>query len=111
MALQQLLMNTTLSPANGCFVQYDAVGNVFYLVNDAGTASSSLLPGSAAQVSNSQCVLQGTGSNGLKSGSTLTIAFNLTFAAAFSGIKQVYMQAVDNAGIIEVWHPVGTWNP
>ena len=111
MALQQLLMNTTLSPANGCFVQYDAVGNVFYLVNDAGTASSSLLPGSAGQVSNSQCVLQGTGSNGLKSGSTLTIAFNLTFAAAFSGIKQVYMQAVDNAGIIEVWHPVGTWNP
>ena len=110
-ALQQLLMNTTLSPANGCVVQYDPVGNVFYLLNDAGNAWSSLLPGSATQVSNSQCVLQGTGSNGLKSGSTLTIAFNLTFAAAFSGIKKVYMQGVDNAGIIEVWHPVGTWNP
>jgi hypothetical protein len=110
-ALQQLLMNTTLSPANGCFVQYDPVGNVFYLLNDAGNASSSLLPGSATQVSNSQCVLHGTGSNGLKSGSTLTIAFNLTFAAAFSGMKQVYMQGVDTAGIIEVWHPVGTWNP
>jgi hypothetical protein len=111
LALQQLLMNTILSPANGCFVQYDPVGNVFYLLNDAGSASSSLLPGSATQVSNSQCILHGTGSSGLKSGSTLTIAFNLTFAAAFSGMKQVYMQGVDTAGIIEVWHPVGTWNP
>jgi len=110
-ALQQLLVNTTLSPADGCFVQYDPVGNVFYLMNDAGTVSSSLVPGSATQVSNSQCVLHGTGSNGLKSGSTLALAFNLTFTAAFSGIKQVYMQGVDNAGIIEVWHPVGTWNP
>jgi uncharacterized protein YdeI (YjbR/CyaY-like superfamily) len=55
--------------------------------------------------------LQGTGSSGVKSGSTLTIAFNLSFTAAFSGIKPVYMQAVDNVGIIEVWHPVGTWNP
>jgi hypothetical protein len=110
-ALQQLLMNTNLSPANGCFVQYDPVGNIFYLLNDAGTASLSLLPGSATQVSNSQCALQGTGSSGLESGSTLTIAFNLTFSAAFSGIKQVYLQAVDNAGIIEVWHPAATWNP
>ena len=63
----------------------------------------------SGQVSNSQCTLHGAGSGGVVSGSTLTITYNLDFSAAFAGTKKAFMQAVDNTGVIEVWHQVGTW--
>ena len=43
------------------------------------------------------------------SGNSLTITYNLTFSAGFTGTKQTYLQAVDNNGVIEVWHQMGTW--
>jgi hypothetical protein len=39
------------------------------------------------------------------------VTYNLTFSAGFAGAKQIYMQAADNAGVIEVWHQIATWNP
>jgi hypothetical protein len=40
-------------------------------------------------------------------GSNLTVTYNLTFSVSFAGTKQIYMQTVDNAGVIEVWHQRG----
>lgn len=110
-AFAQFLMNTALSGFNGCFIHYDRVSNVFYLLNDSGTAYFGLLAGSATQVSNSQCTLQGVGSGGTAMGPNLTVTYTLEFTAGFAGTKQVYMQAVDSAGVIEVWHHMGTWGP
>jgi hypothetical protein len=96
---------------NGCFIFYAQASNVFYLLNDSATAFSGLVAGSSGSVSNSQCTLNGVGSGGGASGSNLTVTYNLTFSGSFSGTKQVYMQAVDNTGAIEVWHQIATWNP
>jgi hypothetical protein len=104
----QLVMNAGLSGFNGCFIHYDRASNVFYLLNDAGTAFAGMFAGSG-QVSNSQCTLHGAGSGGTAAGSDLTVTYNLDFSAGFAGTKQVYMQAVDNNGVIEVWHQMGTW--
>ena len=95
---------------NGCFIFYARASNVFYLLNDSATAFSGLVAGSASSVSNSQCTLNGVGSGGLTSGSNLTVTYNLTLSGSFTGPKQIYMQAVDNTGIIEVWHRMGTWS-
>ena len=102
-------MNNGLSGFNGCFIHYDRASNVFFLLNDAGTAFSGLIAGSAGQVLNSQCTLQGVGSGGTAVGSNLTVNYNLTFSAGFAGTKQIYMQAVNNTGVVEVWHQMATW--
>ena len=95
---------------NGCFIHYDRGSNVFFLLNDAATAFSGMFAGSGS-VSNSQCTLTGAGSGGTAVGSNLTVTYNLTFAPGFAGNKQIYMQAVDNTGVIEVWHQIAAWNP
>jgi photosystem II stability/assembly factor-like uncharacterized protein len=104
----QFVMNAGLSGFNGCFIHYDRASNVFFLLNDLGTVFSGLVAGSGT-VSNSQCTLNGTGSGGTSIGSNLTVTYSLTFSAGFAGTKQIYMQGVDNTGVIEVWHQMGTW--
>ena len=104
----QMVVNSTLNGINACFVHYDRASNVFFLLNDSGTAWSGLLAGSNTSVSNSQCTLIGSGSGGSISGSTLTITYALAFAPGFAGTRQVFMQALDAAGNIEVWHNEGS---
>lgn len=105
----EFVMNLGLSGVNGCFIHYDRASNDFFLLNDAGTAYSGLVGGSAGTVSNSQCTLNGIGSTGSAAGTNLTITYNLSFSAGFAGAKQIYMQTADNTGIIEVWHQMGSW--
>jgi hypothetical protein len=96
---------------NGCYIYYDATGNVFYLVDDTATTFSGVVAGSPGQVNNSQCTLSGTGSGGTVSGTDLTITYNLSFSGGFTGTNQIYMQTVDTIGTNEVWHTIGTWIP
>jgi hypothetical protein len=107
----QFVMNAGLSGFHGCFIHYDRAANVFFLLKDTGTAWFGLVGGSAGQVQNSQCTLHGTGSGGTTAGSDLTVTYNLDFAVAFAGTKQIFMQAVDSTGVIEVWHQMATWMP
>lgn len=104
----QFVMNTGLSGSNGCFVHYDRASNAFFLLNDAATVFAGLLAG-IGQTANSQCTLSGAGSGGVINGNDLTVTYKLTFAAGFAGTKKIFMQAVDNTGVIEVWHQMGTW--
>ncbi len=110
-AFAQLVMNAGLNGYNACFIHYDRASNVFYLLNDTGTGWFGLFAGSATQVENSQCILQGVGSGGTVSGSNLTITYNLSFTGSFAEARQIHMQAVDQTGIIEVWHQTATWTP
>ncbi len=110
-AFAQLVMNAGLNGYKACFIHYDRASNVFYLLNDTGTGWFGLFAGSATQVQNSQCILQGVGSGGTVSGSNLTITYNLSFTGSFTGARQIYMQAVDQTSIIEVWHQIASWTP
>lgn len=107
-AFVQLVMNAELSGLNGCFIHYDRASNVFFLLNDSATEWFGLVAGSG-QVGNSQCTLFGSGSGGVVSGNDLTITYNLSFSAGFSGTKKIFMQPVDNTGVIQVWRQMGTW--
>src|SRR6185295_14240456 len=68
-------------------------------------------PGVAGNVSNSQCTLSSGGSSVSSSGNTLTVNIVLTFQPAFAGAKNIYLFALDTAGLKTAgWQNVGTWN-
>jgi len=45
------------------------------------------------------------------SGNALTLNVALTFQAGFTGAKNVYLHAVDEAGSNSGWQQLGTWTP
>lgn len=105
----QFVMNAGLNGFNACFIHYDRASNALFLLKDDASGWFGLLGGTAGQVANSQCVLNGTGSSATASGDTLTVTYNLHFKSGFTGSRQIYLQAVDNTGVIQSWKRAGTW--
>jgi hypothetical protein len=117
LASVQLLFGSSTALAAACSVTYLVQQNSFSLLNDAGTASvGSVTPGQTTSVSNSQCVLTGSGSSVTASGTTLTLTFNLQFSTAFASLgssatKNVYAKPLNAAGQGPTggFVTVGTW--
>jgi len=106
-----VLFNPTVAVTNDCAVAYVPSTNLMYLYGNTGTLlATGVTPGSAGSVSNSQCTLNGTGSSFSTAGNNLTLTANITFAATFTGTKNVFLEAVgktQNSG----WVMKGTWLP
>jgi len=103
-----LLVNTSSSISGGCYVNYNPASNLLSIYNDAGTAVLATMTPGSGSAQNDQCGLSGAGSSVNVSGTTLTVAFAVTFLTAFSGSKNVYLQAGDpnsNTG----WVAEGTY--
>jgi YVTN family beta-propeller protein len=109
----QLLFNTTTSRLDGCNVYYQVSTNTMNLYNDSGMAFvGGVIPGSATQVSNSQCTLNGAQSSAFFVGNTLTLYVPLTFSGSFRGLKNAYAYVQGNNGTNNGgWQQVGTWTP
>jgi hypothetical protein len=92
-----LLLNTSASTSSGCYVSYSPAMNLFSVYSDSGTTVvATVTPGSGSG-QNDQCVLNGVGSSVNLSGSTLTVAFSVSFLPAFAGTKNVYLNATDSS--------------
>ena len=103
-----VLFNSTASATGACAVIYNSAQNTLVLLTDAGAQpGSSIAPGSGSQ-QNSQCVLTGSGSSVSQSGNTLTLNLTFTFQAAFTGVKNVYMDAANPYETVS-WLLEGTW--
>ena len=103
-----VLINAINSTASACAITYNRSANTLVLLTDSGaTPSGTLTPGSGSQ-QNSQCTLNGAGSSVSMSGNILTLNLAVTFPSAFSGSKNVYMQATNSAGP-NSWQQMGTW--
>ena len=83
----QLLINSELNGATACYVGYDAMANVMYLVNDAGTGLllPGITPGAPGTSTNQQCTLDGATSSRAANGRDLTLIFGLTLKPSFLG--------------------------
>jgi hypothetical protein len=93
-----LLVNSALSAASGCEVEFNRAANTFKLQNDAGTAwLGPIALGTAASLANSQCTISGNGASSVATGNNLTITIPATFAFAFVGAKTVFGYGFDNA--------------
>ena len=103
-----LLLNTSASTANACYVSYNSTTNAISLANDSpSSGSTTVIPGGGSQ-QNSQCVVNGVGTSESTSGSTLTLTVSLTFQPGFGGGKTAYLYAAD-AGANSGWISLGTW--
>src|SRR5579884_3890410 len=105
-----LLMNSTLSTANACDVEYHSATNQLYLHDDAGTGLlGPLTPGGTGAVHNSQCTLNAAGSY-TNSGATQYLFASLAFKSVFIGEKSVYGSAENSGGQNTGWVLLGSWN-
>jgi hypothetical protein len=104
------IFNATVSTTNSCTVLYSPALNVIYLVNDAGTESSKLLPGFGT-ISNSQCTIVGTNTSVTWSGDTLTLNLEVTASSTYTAAQNIFLVAEDNSLVSTGWVNVGTWEP
>jgi hypothetical protein len=105
-----VLINSSLTSQGACYAIYIRTANLIYLLSDDGqTALGPITPGAAGTVENSQCTVSGPGSSVSGSGNNLTVTLALVFKSAFSGTKNVYMDAQDAASALAGWTNRGTW--
>jgi uncharacterized protein (TIGR03437 family) len=98
--------------SGGCHVKYAPGTNVFTLIADDGNSvGGTTTPGSAANISNSQCALNAASSSASGNGNNLTVVVALTFSAGFTGQRHIWMQAVDYNNLSTNWLVYGVWFP
>ena len=104
------LINKYLTGDGACYIAYSQPSQVLYLVNDQGPASGlspALTLGATGSVSNSQCTIFSNGSSASGSGSVLTLTLNVSFKAAFTGNKVIYLAAQTVFDVSSGWQTLG----
>jgi hypothetical protein len=104
------IFNVGTSRVNTCYLTYTPANNLLYLFNNAGTASSSITPGSGT-LSNSQCSITGSSTSAALSGDNLTLTVAVTASSTYTGLHDIYMYAADNSSATTGYVNSGTWNP
>jgi len=106
----QVVVNSSLSGYQGCYISIDPVHKTVLLLNDGATAWQGpiTLPTSGT-LANSQCTINGGSSNIALSGNNATVNLGLSFSASFGGAKTVYGYAQAAGGLNSGWTALGTW--
>ena len=110
MAIQStsMLINSSMTGGNGCYLLHYRASNVLYLANNASTAwLPPITLGGSATVENSQCRVSAAASSASGSGTSFTVTLSITFLGAFHGTRNVYMEVYD--GTDSGWSQKGTW--
>lgn len=98
--------------ANSCLVLFIRSSDSFYLLNDSGSQFlGPITGGSNTTLSNSQCILNAAGSGISGTGNNLSVKAQLSFHAAFAGLKTNYAYVVNSSGQASPLQNLGTWNP
>jgi hypothetical protein len=114
LSMVHLLLNSVIVGGAACQVVFLPSSNQVNLINDSGTDMASpvwLTPGSSTgSVANSRCAISGVGLTRVTVGNNVTLNVPLTFQpAAFGGLKNIYVNTFDNAGLLTHWVQPGTW--
>jgi hypothetical protein len=106
-----LIGASTAFPVNGCHGFYDVAGGYFALYNDAVSGVSTVNPGAASTIQNSQCAINGAASSVTVSGIDIIVALNVARQGTFStGTLNVYIYVSDNDGNNSGFLQTGTWS-
>lgn len=106
----EVILSPTLTETDSCVILYSPTQNLVYLLNDAGTGSSSLTPANGT-ISNSQCTIVGTNTLVALSGDTLTLTVEVTASSTYTATQNIYMYAIDNSSAKTGWVNEGSWTP
>jgi hypothetical protein len=106
-----LLVQTGLAQASACQVMVRQSDRTVWLRNDAGTGwAGSAAIGSSTVLANSQCRVTPSGASLTAAGNTLTFRAPVSFLqAAFRGLKDLNLRALDRGGLDSGWQKLGTW--
>jgi len=109
----RLLVNTSLTGVNACYVKYEPLGKHLSLENDAGTVwlTPALTIGVAGTASNGQCTLDAGKSLASMAGNDLTLTAALSFTGTVKGSANVYLSAEGSTGQTSASIQEGTWTP
>jgi hypothetical protein len=107
----EYVLITPGSPAwvNGCnFLYYPRYNHLYLVGEDGGLLEPYLVPGTAGTQSNSQCTIDASAApnNG---GNDVDLPLTITFKAGFTGLKNVWQEAMDRSYHDTGWQPVGSW--
>jgi hypothetical protein len=106
----EIVINSSFSGAQACYLRYDPPSNQLFLVNDAGNQFiGPATPGASATLSNSQCSVNVASVSVAASGNALTLAVPLVFTGAFAGAKNVYLWASSASGQNSGYQQRGAW--
>ncbi len=109
-ATTQMLFHSTLTPASGCYVQFQPGSGKLWLRNNAGTGwLGPVVAGTAARLSNTRCAVDAAGSSRTGAGPDLTVRLAMRFTAGFRGTRNIYLRATDKSGAGSRWQRRGTW--
>ena len=106
-----LISTASSTLINAVYLYYDQNTNRLYLRNDANTSwSGGYAPGSSYVIENSQVKVNCASTTVSGSGTSLTVTWNLSFKAKFSGkTYNSYLYVKDDAGGIVSWIKKGTY--
>lgn len=105
-----VLIGSSATTAQTCYVSYQVGSKVLYLVSDSGkTLLGGLAPGSNAVVSNSQCLVDMSSVSVSSSGLDITMSFSVAFTN-YTGPKTIFLCAGGSSGPSTGFIPAGTWN-
>jgi len=105
-----VLFNSGLSLASGCWIRFDRGTGTLVLYNDSGTAPlGPVALGAAASLANTQCILNAAGTSIATSGNNLSLTLAVVFRTGFAGARQIFGQAQDFAGFQLQWQAIGVW--
>jgi hypothetical protein len=93
------LINTTQSSMSAAYLYYIPLSNRLYLLDDSGTPiQPGAVPGSAGTLSNARFSVNVAQVTVVKGATDLTLTLPISFTAAFTGTKNLYLFAIDAAG-------------
>lgn len=91
----------------GCYLRYDQGANQLQILS-GGTWTSAGTPGSGGTTAGTNCSLTAGSSSASVSGNDLTVAYRVTFDAAFSGTHSIFLVAVDATNRATYWDDRGS---
>ncbi len=104
------LFNTAVSGVNACYIHYNRTSKLLYLADNSGANwLGGFVPGNSGTTGNSYCSIEASRSSVSASGTQLTLTVSATFQTPFSGAKNEYLFAQDNAGLNSGWQQVGAY--
>jgi len=114
LAFLNLRITTTIVDAPACHVVYFPGNNMLNLVDAAGgglVSPTGVAAGSSGTLTNGLCTVNAAGASAGGSGNALGVTIPVSFnTAAFNGLKNVYVNGFDNAGLLTHWLQGGTIN-
>jgi hypothetical protein len=107
----QALINVAVDGRSACYVAYNRIYQMLFLVLDNGDAGHPIgmpLNGSGS-LSNSQCTITGAGSSVSGSGQRLTLTLNITFSPAFAGRRAMWTATQTFSNGNSDWQALAAW--